>query len=185
MGSNGSKWTDVALSTSSTLPDFPDPLGPGTPNEPVFEFKFKVLGGDITTGQTLFFNVLFGDYDVAAPGPPVVPAKIALTFATGPTQILPLSLQPGASDGLIQASFTNLNFFDVFTADGLTGDWIGYLKVAFDADVEPYTAFDFTELSLVPIATSAVPEPGSVLLVATGALALVARGIRRRRAARV
>jgi hypothetical protein len=34
----GAKWTDVALSTSSTLPNFPDPGGPGLPNEPFFIF---------------------------------------------------------------------------------------------------------------------------------------------------
>src|SRR5258706_5717850 len=32
VGSLGAKWTDVALSTSSTLPDFPDPGGPAVPN---------------------------------------------------------------------------------------------------------------------------------------------------------
>src|SRR5438105_2025081 len=39
-GSSGSKWTDISLSTSFTGPNFPDPAGPGVPNQPEFLFQF-------------------------------------------------------------------------------------------------------------------------------------------------
>jgi hypothetical protein len=113
-GSSGSKWTDVALSTSSTLPDFPDPGGPAVPNQPRFVYNFKVAGGDISTSAVLFFNVLFGDYDVR-------PAEITLTFASANQRTLALTTQANAADGLIQAAFANLTFNEVFTADGSGG----------------------------------------------------------------
>jgi hypothetical protein len=176
LGSSGSKWTDVALSQSSTLPNFPDPAGPGLPNEPSFIFNFNVGGGDVDPLSTFFFNVLFGDYDV-------VPANITLTFASAPTRTLALATQPNAADGLIQAAFATLLFNEVFTADG-SGGWNGYLRVDFNAPNEPYTAFDFTELSTAPIQTSPVPEPGSLLLVGSGAVALLRKRVRRHRALR-
>lgn len=175
LGSTGSKWTDVAISTSSTLPDFPDPTT-AVPNEPSFIYNFNVAGADISTSATLFFNVLFGDYDV-------VPADITLTFASAPTRTLALATQPGAPDGLIQAAFATLFFNEVFTADG-SGGWNGFLQVDFNAPNEPYTAFDFTELSTTPIQTAPVPEPGSILMVAAGAIGLIGAGLRRRAAAR-
>lgn len=176
LGSTGSIWTDIALSTSSTEPDFPDPGGAGVPNEPRFVFSFNVAGADISPGASLFFNVLFGDYDV-------VPANITLTFASAPGRTLALATQPGAADGLIQAAFANLLFAEVFTADG-GGGWNGFLQVDFNAPNEPFTAFDFTELSTTPIRTAPVPEPASMLLVASGAVGLLRRGLRRRRASR-
>src|SRR5262249_2554996 len=60
-GSSGAKGTDIALSTSSTFTPFPDPGGPGVPNEPTFIFSLHVNGSDVTSGADLFFNVLFGD----------------------------------------------------------------------------------------------------------------------------
>lgn len=170
-GSSGSMWTDVALSTSSTLPNFPDPGGPGVPNEPRFVYDFHVAGADIDPSAVLFFNVLFGDYDV-------VPANITLTFASAPTRTLTLTTQANAADGLIQAAFANLAFNEVFTSDG-SGGWNGYLRVDFNAPNEPYTAFDFTELSTTPIS---VPEPTLIVLLGTGLVGLFANG--RRRASR-
>lgn len=172
-GSSGAKWTDVALSTSSTLTPFPDPGGPGLPNEPSFIFSFHVNGSDVT-GADLFFNVLFGDYDV-------VPANITLSFATAAPMTIALNTQPAAADGLIQAAFANLAFGNVFSPDG-SGGWNGFLRVDFVAPNEPYTAFDFTELSTTPISQtpgSPVPEPTSLVLVGTATLGLIAK-VRRR-----
>jgi hypothetical protein len=89
------------------------PVAP--PNEPRFVFRFNVAGADISPAASLFFNVLFGDYDV-------VPADITLTFASAPQRTLALATQSGAADGLIQAAFANLLFGEVFTADA-TSQW--------------------------------------------------------------
>lgn len=171
LGSTGAKWTDIAISTSSTEPDFPDPSGPGVPNEPRFVYSFHVAGADISSSAVLFFNVLFGDYDVR-------PADITLTFASAPTRTLTLSTQANAQDGLIQAAFANLAFNEVFTTDG-AGGWNGFLQVDFNAPNEPFTAFDFTELSTTPIS---VPEPMSMVLLGAGLVGVFANG--RRRASR-
>ncbi|MBT7235290.1 MAG: hypothetical protein HN861_19755, partial [Rhodospirillaceae bacterium] len=54
-------------------------------------------------------------------------------------------------DGLIQARTALLRFDEVFTRDE-NGDWRGFAGVEFFAPAEPYTAFDFVELSLFQIA---------------------------------
>jgi hypothetical protein len=172
LGSTGFKWTDISLSTSFTGPNFPDPAGPAVPNQPEFAFKFHVAGSDITTGTNLFFNVVFGDYDVT-------PANITLIFAASPPRTIALATQPSAADGLIQAASTFLNFGEVFTTDGL-GGWTGFLQVDFIAPNEPYTAFDFTELSTTAI--TATPEPASLALFGAGLIGIMAfrRTLRKR-----
>ena len=75
---------------------------------------------------------------------------------------------------MIQAAFANLLFGEVFTTDG-AGGWNGFLQVDFIAPNEPYTAFDFAELSTTQIRQDAVPEPGSMVLLGTGVLALMLR----------
>lgn len=159
-GSTGSKWTDISLSTSFTGPDFPDPSGVAAPNEPQFIFKFHVADGDIVVGAPQFFNVIFGDYDV-------VPANIQLSFLSAPSLTVALATQPGTGDGLIQAATANLAFNDVFTSDGV-GGWNGFLQVDFNAPNEPFTAFDFAELSTTRIPFNPVPEPATLALIGLG-----------------
>ena len=169
LGSAGSKWTDITLSTSFTGADFPDPGGPGTPNNAVFLYDFHVNGGDIIAGQQMFFNLVFGDYDV-------VPANVKLEFASKPDRTVALNTQSAAADGLIQAATALLNFDEVFTADGL-GGWNGKVTVTFIAPNEPYTAFDFTEISVTEIAAT-VPLAPSLPLAG---IALAALALQRRR----
>lgn len=176
-GTTGSKWTDISLSTSflRSFPgatNFPDPAGPGVPNEPVFRFLFHTAGGDIAPGSSIFFNLIFGDYDVT-------PANVSLSFASAPSRTVGLSVQPGGADGLVQAATTTLTFAEVFTTDG-AGGWDGSVRVAFVAPNEPYTAFDFAELSLIQIPVGPVPEPGTYALM-LGGLALAGFMARRRK----
>lgn len=155
----GSHFTDISLSTSfdTTFPppnDFPSPPSNVRPNQPGFFFHFFVAAGDIDPNTPVFINVVFGDYDVT-------PANLRLTTADATTFIVPLVVQPPDEDGLIQAAFAQLAFADVFTAEG--GGWRGQLEVDFVAPLEPYTAFDYAELSVTPI-----PEPATLVLLALG-----------------
>lgn len=141
---------------------FPPPIQPG------FLFDFFVADTDIALGQDIFFNLVFADYDV-------VPAEIVFTRADGSTFVQALVTQDGTADGLIQAAFATLAFNDVFTS--VLGGFNGRIAVDFDAPQEPYTAFDFVELSVEPISIT-VPEPGtfSLLLFALLGLRAFRRG---------
>ncbi len=122
-------------------------------------YKFFVATADVDPSTQLFFNLIFGDYDV-------VPANVTLTFASAPARTVTLTTQPGAADGLIQAASALLNFTEVFTAHA-GGGWDGFLRVDFIAPNEPYTAFDFTELSVTKISTD-LPEPATLALLGLG-----------------
>jgi hypothetical protein len=56
--------------------------------------------------------------------------------------------------------------------------WNGFLRVDFIAPNEPFTSFDYVELSTVPLVA---PEPGSLALAAIGLLGAGMIQIRRRR----
>jgi hypothetical protein len=146
--SRGSNWTDLALSASAPDRDWPDDNGPQLPNNPVFVFDFTVNNGDIPPGAAIFFNMVFGDYDI-------FPAIILVEFASKPARRLEIELRRGL-DGLIQARTALLRFEEVFTRDA-NGDWRGFAGVEFYAPAEPYTAFDFVELSLFQIAKNGRP----------------------------
>lgn len=189
-GSAGTLFTDISLSTSYNTSKsanqvynantssfgaggaFPDGSPGALPNQPGFLFNFLVAGTDIVAGTPIYFNMVFGDYDV-------VPASIKFTFGPGKgNKTLPVSPQnttPTPLDGLIQSAFAVLDFSDVFTASG--ANWQGFVDVDFLAPNEPYTAFDFVELALAPIAP--VTEPGTLLLLSGGLLGLT--NLRKRR----
>jgi hypothetical protein len=163
-GSTGFLFTDIALSTSydasaasgggsvwnhntssyGTGGVFPSPPSNTLPNQPGFVFDFFVATGDITPTTNLYFNLVFGDYDV-------VPASVKLTRADNTFRTVNVNTQP--TDGLIQEASVVLSFNEVFSAVG--GGWDGFLKVDFLANNEPYTAFDYVELSFND-------DPGSV-----------------------
>jgi hypothetical protein len=180
--STGSKFTDISLTESygdrsknekvlvggnpdiglarDTGGPFPDGNAK-VPNEATFVFDFYIDKANLPDGfnpsNGIFFNLLFGDYDVT-------PAKIEIK-GVGP-EITPIDIdkQDPSENGLIQSASTTFSFGDVFTEDDFF--YHGYLRVDFKAPLEPYMAFDYVELSLVP-------EPSSVVAFLTGLAGLL------------
>lgn len=185
-GTTGAQFTDISLSTSydtssaneqvynantgtyGTGGAFPSGTSGTLPNQPGFSFLFTVDKADITEGTDIFFNMVFGDYDVQ-------PAAIDFIYASGQETLGVTSQNNGPDDGLIQGAFATLDFYDVFTDAGSV--WSGSLAVNFDAPNEPYTAFDYVELSVKPLVVD-VPEPGTLALFALGLAGLL--GLRMR-----
>lgn len=193
-GTLGSAFTDISLSTSYDTsrqanrvliggnPNtgltfgaggaFPSPPSTTLPNQPGFVFAFDAAKSEFPTPTPIFFNLLFGDYDV-------VPASIVITRANGTTRTLGLTQQDNAAgqNGLIQAATATLDFSDVFTDGGAV--WRGALRVDFVAPNEPYTAFDYVELSTVALV--AIPEPATLTLAGIGLATLGLARVRQRR----
>lgn len=150
----GSNWTDLSLSPTAPDDAWPDLNGPATPNSAAFVFDFTVDADAIVQGTRLFFNLVFGDYDID-------PAVVFVRFKDAQPQVLRIPNQRIRNvDGLIQARTSRLPFNDVFTRDG-DGNWHGFLTVIFDAPIDPFTAFDYVEVSLDAgvSARLARPEP--------------------------
>lgn len=145
-GTRGSIWTDLALSSGADGRNWPDADGPIPPNNATFVFEFTVAKDDLAPSSIIFFNLVFGDYDVD-------PATVQVSFANKPARLLTLTnirerSQVGQFlDGLVDARTANLKFDEVFTKDA-AGNWRGFVGVVFVAPLEPYTAFDFVELSV-------------------------------------
>lgn len=137
----GSNWTDLSLSPTAPADDWPDLNGPATPNSAAFVFDFTVHADAIIQGTQMFFNLVFGDYDID-------PAVVFVRFKSAPARVLRIPNQRFRNvDGLIQARTAQMPFNDVFTRDA-DGNWHGFLTVIFDAPIDPFTAFDYVELSL-------------------------------------
>jgi hypothetical protein len=114
----GSKWTDLSLSPTAPPNNWPDLNGPATPNSAAFVFDFTVGKEDIAQGAQIFFNIVFGDYDID-------PAVVFVRFREKPARVLRISNQQLRNvDGLIQARTARLRFNEVFTADA-EGNWHG------------------------------------------------------------
>ena len=141
-GTGGSNWTDLSLSTTSPNISWPDENGPELPNNAEFTFDFVVKNESIAKGAQIFFNLVYGDYDVD-------PAAIKVKFFSGKEKLLTLeNSRYFGFDGLIEARTTFLQFEDVFTPTD-DGNWRGFAHVIFEAPFEPWTSFDFVELSLI------------------------------------
>ena len=171
-GSSGSKFTDISLSTSFIKTD-PNKknynlekrgftqadINGGKVPLPEFNFDFSVASGDIKEGRNMYFNMLFGDYDVKN-------AKVEFTKADGTTFERKLTKQKNnqGQDGLIQAGFVKLDFSDIFVATDTGYD--GSLQARVIAKDEPYLAFDYAELSTKKVSLVAaqhVTEPTAIL----------------------
>lgn len=152
----GSNWTDLSLSPTAPAVDWPDVNGPATPNSAAFVFDFTVAEEDIVKGTRIFFNLVFGDYDID-------PAVVFVRTRSEQPRILRIPNQQLRNvDGLIQARTARFPFDEVFTRDA-DGNWHGFLTVVFDAPIDPFTAFDYVELSLDAGVSAELDAPGPSL----------------------
>ncbi|MGL1900562.1 MAG: discoidin domain-containing protein [Fibrobacterales bacterium] len=146
-GTSGSQWTDVEITWDTRV---------------VFAFDFSVKKGLINPDTALYFNLIFGDYDVKG-------ATLHLITQKGKEMQLPITMQnqvkPGEdNDGLIQTAYAELTFDDVFyTMEN--GYHKAYLEAVFQTNGDPYVTFDFAEVSIVPIQPDIVIAPGPAYLV--------------------
>lgn len=136
----GSAWTNLALTPNSPAPDWPDINGPAIPNNPTFIFDFTVAQGAIVEGTDIFFNLVAADFDFEL-------AQVQVRFANGNRQNFILQTPGQANlDGMIQKSTATLSFDDVFTLDP-EDNWHGSVTITVATVFEPFTAVDYAELS--------------------------------------
>ena len=198
LGTSGEQFTDISLSTSYDAsfnagnvlvsPDanlgtkgtggtFPLPPSNTLPNQPGFVFDFFVAAGDIVEDTPLYFNLVFGDYDVS-------PATVRVTNGSTVEHTPTLQQNSGGEDGLIQAAYVALDFdtvFSAYTHNGVSG-WRGQVDVYFLAGSEPYTAFDYVEIGTTAIPTNPAPEPTTLIIWSLLGLCGITYGWRRRKA---
>lgn len=127
---------------------------------PIFTFDFEVAQGDIAQDSPMYFNLLFGDYDVKD-------AMVEFTRGDGSTFTEKLTKQKNkqGQDGLIQAAYAELDFDQVFSRNE-NGDFDGKLTAKIMAADEPYLAFDYAQLStdkVLFVTAQDVPEPTAIL----------------------
>lgn len=126
---NGAEWTDYSV------------LGNGSADGATFEFAFTVpVQGETGFEAAHFINFIFGDYDVT-------PAQIDIDGT-----VVPLTLQGGGNDGLVQSAFASVPWSDLVD---------GQVIVTLLAPNEPYLAFDYVLLDLNRIADGdgdAIPD---------------------------
>lgn len=179
-GSSGSKFTDISLSTSfikksgkkANLSEkgfleedyqYQNTNGDQKTSKiplPGFDFDFFVDKNNISEDSSMYFNLVFGDYDVKN-------AKVGFWKADGSYFEKGLTKQKNkkGQDGWIQSAFVELDFNEVFstTDDGYNG----ILKTKIIAPDEPYLTFDYAELSTKQISlepgSQSVPEPATIL----------------------
>ena len=122
IGTDGSQWTDRSME-------------PGGASDGVeFHFTFPVpVSGDPGFETGHFVNFIFGDYDVN-------PAEIQIDGMT-----VPLVLQGGGNDGLVQSAFATVPWADM--TDGM-------VTITVSAPSEPYLAFDYCLLDLSRVTDS-------------------------------
>ncbi len=119
---DGAQWTDRSME-------------PGGASDGItFTFTYPVPGpGDAGFETGHFVNFIFGDYDVN-------PAEIQIDGLT-----VPLTLQGGGNDGLVQSAFATVPWDDMTD---------GEVVITVNAPSEPYLAFDYCLLDLSRITDS-------------------------------
>ena len=127
---DGAQWTDYAI------------IGSGAAHGAAFTFTFTVpVPGDLDFGVDHYINFVFGDYDV-------VPTDIDVDGT-----IVPLSLQGGGNDGLVQFASAPVLWTDMLD---------GQVVITVLAPNEPYLAFDYALLATDEIADQdedGIPDP--------------------------
>ena len=179
-GSTGSIFTDISLSTSFIKKSgrkanfsekgfsekdykFQNTNGDQKTSKiplPGFDFDFSVDKNNVVKDSPVYFNLLFGDYDVKD-------AKVGFWKADGSYFERKLTKQKNVKgqDGWIQSAFVELDFDEVFSATANGYD--GLLRTKIIAPDEPYLTFDYAELSTRRISLDpdpqSVPEPTTIL----------------------